>query len=131
VNKRIKYIAIGLFFSSLLLLGLSRFRDYGISWDEPGQRLTGAVAVNYMAKVLHIHGLMSWWKQYFPPLTTYPDREYGVAFEAPAFALEKIFNLRDSRDIYIYVPAFAHFSCLFWWSVCRLYCGRTTGSCKI
>jgi dolichyl-phosphate-mannose-protein mannosyltransferase len=117
MNKRIKYISIGLFFSSLLLLGLSRFRDYGISWDEPQQRLTGAVTVNYIAKVLHIHGVGA--NKNFPTLATYPDREYGVAFEAPAFALENIFKLRDSRDIYM----FRHFLTflVFLGGVCAVY----------
>jgi hypothetical protein len=35
-------------------------------------------------------------------LADYPDRDYGVAFEAPAFALEHIFRLKDSRDIYMF-----------------------------
>jgi 4-amino-4-deoxy-L-arabinose transferase-like glycosyltransferase len=45
---------------------------------------------------------MTRWKQGVPSLAEYRDRDYGVAFEAPAFALEHIFRLRDSRDIYMF-----------------------------
>jgi hypothetical protein len=102
MNRRIKYVSIGLFFSSLLLLGLSRYRDYGISFDEPRQRLTGAVTVNYLAETFHTPAFMTWWELGIPPLATYRDRDYGVAFEAPAFALEHIFRLKDPRDIYMF-----------------------------
>ena len=117
MNKRIKNLSIGLLFLLLLVLGISSYRDYGISWDEPQQRLTGAVTVNYISKVLHLHGLGA--NKYYPTLTTYPDREYGVAFEAPAFALENIFKLRDTRDIYM----FRHFLTflVFLGGVCAVY----------
>ena len=85
MNNRIKHCSIGLFFLSLLLLGLSTYRDYGISFDEPRQRLTGAVTVNYLAETFHAPAFMVWWKQSFPALAQYEDRDYGVAFEAPAF----------------------------------------------
>jgi len=67
MNRRIKYVSIGLFFSSLLLLGLSRYRDYGISFDEPRQRLTGAVTVNYLAETFHTPAFMTWWELGIPP----------------------------------------------------------------
>jgi len=102
MDKRVKHISIGLFFSFLLLLGLSRYRDFGISWDEPLQRLTGAVTVNYLAETFHTPAFMTWWQQDVPALAKYGDRDYGVAFEAPAFALEQIFRLKDSRDIYMF-----------------------------
>jgi len=102
MNKHVKYISIGLFFSSLLLLGLSRYRDFGISFDEPFQRLTGAVTVNYLAEKFHTPAFMTWWQQDVPGLAEYGDRDYGVAFEAPAFALEQICRLKDSRDIYMF-----------------------------
>jgi len=102
MDKRVKHISIGLFFSFLLLLGLSRYRDFGISWDEPLQRLTGAVTVNYLAETFHTPAFMTWWQQDVPGLAEYGDRDYGVAFEAPAFALEQICRLKDSRDIYMF-----------------------------
>jgi hypothetical protein len=102
MNKRIKYVSIGLFFSSVLLLGLSTYRDYGISWDEPAQRLTGEVTVNYLAERFHTPAFMTWWEENVPALAEYNDRDYGVAFEAPAFALEHFFRLKDPRRIYMF-----------------------------
>jgi hypothetical protein len=117
MNKRIKNLSLGLFLLLLLLLGVTSYRDYGISWDEPQQRITGAVTTNYVAKVLHLHGVGA--NKYFPTLATYHDREYGVVFEAPAFALENIFKLRDSRHIYM----FRHFLTflVFLGGVCAVY----------
>jgi hypothetical protein len=102
MNKHIKCVAISLFFLTLLTLGLNSYRDYGISWDEPSQRLAGAVTVNYVAERFNAPAFMASWKENFPPLDKYADRDYGVAFEAPAFALEKLFKLKDSRDIYMF-----------------------------
>jgi hypothetical protein len=102
MNKRIKYASIGLFFFSLLLLGLARYRDYGISSDEPAQWLTGAVTLKYVDEMFHVPASMVDWKRSFPPLATYPDRDYGVAFEAPAFALELLFRLKDFREVFMF-----------------------------
>jgi Dolichyl-phosphate-mannose-protein mannosyltransferase len=102
LNKHIKNVSIGLFFLALLLLGLSSYRDYGISWDEANQRLTGAVTIKYLAETFYIPAFMTPWEQDVPSLAEYRDQDYGVAFEAPAFALERIFRLQDSRDIYMF-----------------------------
>jgi hypothetical protein len=102
MTKLLKHIAVGLFFILLLLLGISRYRDYGISWDESKQRLTGAVTLNYLAAAFHVPATRVPWKETFPSLATYPDRDYGVAFEAPAFALEQLFRLKDYRDVYMF-----------------------------
>jgi hypothetical protein len=102
LNKHIKTVSIGLFFLALLLLGLSSYRDYGISWDEANQRLTGAVTIKYLAETFHIPAFMTPWEQSVPSLAEYRDQDYGVAFEAPAFALERIFRLQDSRVIYMF-----------------------------
>jgi hypothetical protein len=102
VIKHLKCVSISLFFLILLLVGLNTYRDYGISWDEPAQRITGAVTVNYLAKKIHAAAFMASWEGNIPALDTYPDRDYGVAFEAPAVALEQLFGLKDSRDIYMF-----------------------------
>jgi hypothetical protein len=44
---------------------------------------------------------MTRWEQGVPALAKYQDRDYGVAFEAPAFALEHILRLKDPRRIYM------------------------------
>src|ERR1700683_5217775 len=101
-TRLLKHISVGLFFILLLLLGISLYRDYGISWDESKQRLTGAVTLNYLAEAFHVPAASLPWKEKFPSLATYPDRDYGVAFEAPAFALEQLLRLKDYRDIFMF-----------------------------
>jgi len=102
MTKLLKHISVGLFFLLLLLLGISRYRDYGISWDETKQRLTGAVTLKYLAEAFHVPASRVPWKEGLPSLATYPDRDYGVAFEAPAFALEQFFRFKDFRDVYMF-----------------------------
>jgi Dolichyl-phosphate-mannose-protein mannosyltransferase len=119
LNKRIKYTSIALFLLALLLLGLSIYRDYGISWDEANQRLTGAVTVKYLAEMFHIPASIGPRTQRVPSLADYRDRDYGVAFEAPAFALEQIFPLTDSRDIYMFRHLLTFL--VFFGGVCAVY----------
>jgi hypothetical protein len=102
MNKHMNCASIGLFFVTLLVLGLNIYRDYGISWDEPTQRVTGAVTVNYLAQKFNAPAFMASWNGSVPPMDMYLDRDYGVAFEAPAVALEQLFRLKDSRDIYMF-----------------------------
>jgi hypothetical protein len=119
MTRLLKHISVGLFFLLLLVLGISRYRDYGISLDETNQRLTGAVTLNYLAEAFHVPASRVPWKERLPSLATYPDRDYGVAFEAPAFALEQLLRLKDSRDVYMFrhLLTFLVFFC----GVCALY----------
>jgi hypothetical protein len=102
ITKFFRHISVGLFFLLLLFLGISRYRDYGISWDETKQRLTGAVTLKYLAEAFHVPASRVPWKERLPSLATYPDRDYGVAFEAPAFAFEQLLRLKDLRDVYMF-----------------------------
>ncbi len=91
--------AVLLFFGALLALGLAIYRDYGISWDEPLQRFTGAVNVKHVAEQL-APSLAGGEARRLPELADYIDRDHGPAFETPAVALEAILGLKDKRDIY-------------------------------
>jgi hypothetical protein len=115
----LRYISVGLFFILLLLLGISRYRDYGISWDESKQRLTGAVTLKYLTEAFHVPASTVPWKEGLPSLATYPDRDYGVAFEAPAFALEQLLRLKDYRDVYMFRHLLTFL--VFFGGVCAVY----------
>ena len=83
-EKNLVYILlIGLF-----IIGLYNLDGYGISWDEPIQRITGKLNYDYI---------------FYddPALLDWKDRDYGVAFELPLIAVERIINLTDTRDIYL------------------------------
>ncbi|HYY29545.1 MAG TPA: hypothetical protein VE860_16490, partial [Chthoniobacterales bacterium] len=117
--KLLKHISVGLFFLLLLLLGIGRYRDYGISWDETKQRLTGAVTLKYLAEAFHVPASRVPWKERLPSLATYQDRDYGVAFEAPAFALEQLLRLKDVRDVYMFRHLLTFL--VFFGGVCAVY----------
>jgi hypothetical protein len=87
---------LGLFlFLIMLIIALMTFDNYGMSWDESIQRKTGQVNYDY---VFSDDNSLSTWK----------DKDYGVAFELPLIMLEKVFNLKDSRDIYIFRHLVTH-----------------------
>lgn len=84
--------------AALALLGLWLVTDYGLSWDEPQQRLIGQVAFNHVSQTL-----FPGWIAPFPdvqPLHHFRDRDYGVVFELPTVVLERLFRLTDTREIY-------------------------------
>jgi hypothetical protein len=96
----IKRVVVSLFFILLLIVGAACYRDYGISWDEPRSRINGGVTVKYLGEKLAPILLTQNVKSY-PPLKDYVDRDYGVAFEAPAVVLEQILNITDDRDVFM------------------------------
>lgn len=87
MNKNPK-VVVGLFFVVFLVAGLSIYKDYGISSDEKANHDKGIHNFNYVFKA-------------DDALLTYKNRDYGVAFELPLIIVEKLFNLEDSRDIYL------------------------------
>src|SRR5687767_11963081 len=94
-----------IYFSLLLIVCLVLYKDYGISWDEPAQRLLGIDSYEY------VHGGD---KNYLESR----DRVYGVGFEMPLIYLEKLMNLKDTRDIFL----LRHFSYFFFFSfACFLF----------
>jgi len=91
---------VGTSFLVLLLIGLAVFRDYGISWDEPNQREIGGVSAKYVAQTI-APSLLTKQVEAFPDLQDFKDRSYGVAFETPAFVVEQLLGLTDTRDIFM------------------------------
>ena len=100
LNLEIKNIFLVVFFSTIFFVGVTSFKDYGVSSDEPNSRLKGLVTANYLGE------------KFFPTLTdnykknfsldTNKDykidnlhgeakiKYYGVVFEFPAFLIERI-----------------------------------------
>ena len=77
-----------LLFAFAFIIGLLTYKDYGISWDEVFQRETGITNYDY---IFH-HNLK---------LLTYRDKFYGAGFEVPLIIFERLFKLKDIRDIYL------------------------------
>jgi hypothetical protein len=71
-----------------LVIGLLTYQDYGMSWDEPGQRAPGVLSYNYI-----FHGNMD--------LFLKANDNHGAGFELLLVFIEKGFKLTDTRDIYL------------------------------
>ena len=69
-----------------LAIGVSCYKDYGISFDEPTQRAVGLVTYNYVTKGDQ-------------QIKSYCDRDLGTGFELPLIFLEKALHITDSMDI--------------------------------
>jgi hypothetical protein len=73
----------------IVIICVLLYKDYGISWDEPVQRGIGEAAYNYVTTGDRAYMQMH-------------DKIYGVGFELPLIYLEKLLNLHDSRDIFLF-----------------------------
>ncbi len=102
LNKRKSYV-VSLYFILLLIVGLTTFSDYGISFDEPVSRTNGGISLRYIADKFDINYLKndSVLAQFETPLKDYYDRDYGVAFDLSAFFIERLLLLNDSRNQYL------------------------------
>ena len=83
-------IAVLLFFTIYLILGLVAYKDYGISWDEPSSRERGIRSLKYIMKG--------------DPELINADWMYhhGAAFETSLVAVEAVLGLtRDLRSVYL------------------------------
>lgn len=98
-------------FVALLALGAAVHRDYGLAFDEPRQRESGTVTVAYLVEQL-APSLMAPAGPRPARLHEYQDRDYGVAFEAPAVVLEWLLGLEDTRDIFMFRHLLTYVFCL-------------------
>ncbi len=100
-----------LFFGSYLVTGISVYRDYGVSWDEPASQYRGLVAISYVHQKLG-SPLGSSLSVRPGEMMENEHRYHGVFFELPLAAGQFILGLTDSRAIYFY-RHFCNFL-LFW-----------------
>lgn len=84
INKNLGFIL----FSSMLILSLFTYDQYGLGWDEHDQRLIGEVNYDYVFKGDQ-------------KLLTWVNRDYGVAFELPLILIERGLGLTDMRDVFL------------------------------
>ena len=111
-NIRINIFAIGLCFFVYFLIGLCLFKDYGISTDEPFERSTMYININYIMTQLG-RGSTD-----VPALETYEDKYYGMALQMPTV----IFELGDRgfsfiytcRHLYTFIICFIGYLAFFW-----------------
>ncbi len=118
------------FFFGLFVLGLSIYKDYGVSVDEPLERTNGIVALVDLGERLNLESIKGnpFLKQYikshfvgspvaseYKPykINEYRDRYYPVGFTLPSVMLERWLSIEDEVSIY-------HFRHLMNFVVCFL-----------
>ncbi len=84
VEKR-RHIVVWSFFLLYLCVGLSIFKDYGVSWDELFCHRAGVFALRDAFEGDKLLG--------------FSDKYYGSAFEATMVAVERAFNVTSDRGI--------------------------------
>ena len=106
-----------LIFVVYLIIGLLIFDDYGISWDETYHRLNGFVALNAIRNFLslEVYQNLEHTNQFFIEQT----RIYGAIFDLTASSLEKVFNIKDIKNVFLF-KHFLNFT-LFFISSCFFY----------
>ncbi|MBS1586565.1 MAG: hypothetical protein JSS82_13580 [Bacteroidetes bacterium] len=87
-------------FLIFLIAALLCYKDYGISFDEPEQRKIGTVSFNYVVR--NDDSLMR-----------FGNRVYGVGYELPLIAMEKVLHLQTTRSIYLARHIVTHILFLF------------------
>lgn len=97
-NKQ--YICVFVFFLVYLIIGISVYKDYGISWDEPTHRQIAMVTAKYVASIFMPdytnNELAS-----LPPLAESSTRQYGVIFDLPMYVAERLLGYNGSMpEIY-------------------------------
>jgi len=88
------YTVVVTFFLIFLLVGLSVYKDYGISWDEPYHRINAFVSVKYIADLISPGSFPQFGK--YPPLHDYIAKEYGVVFDLFLFLIEVVSGHREN-----------------------------------
>lgn len=95
-NRKARAWCVSLFFLCWFALGISIYKQYGISWDESIERTTGIVSVNYIGDKLHLSPIvnnetLSRFKHH--QLETYPDRVFGPLFGITSVLLERALHI--------------------------------------
>ena len=98
INHLLEYqnntkLLVILIFSLLLIVGITIFDDYGISWDEYSHRANGFVSLNFVREYFDFDAYPG-----FPKLENYFAAQYGVLFDLPMSFLEKKLLIEDSKN---------------------------------
>jgi hypothetical protein len=95
-----QYICVIAFFLIYLIIGISVYKDYGVSWDEPTHRQIAMVTVKYLASIF-MPGYQPAEFTSLPLLAEYSAKQYGVVFDLPMYFAEVLLGYKSAMpEIY-------------------------------
>ena len=101
-ERYLKYIVIG-YMLLYFIIGVSTFKDYGISYDEPIQRQHSLVSYKYICEEYLGRDLSSY--EVFsdiPDIEEYQSKYYGILLQLPFVVIEDIYDFSlQTRTIYL------------------------------
>lgn len=99
-HPKFKQLTLLIFFGLMLALGLTTYKDYGISWDESPQRDIGKANVKYLGQTVAPFLLTPEVSKY-ENLKEIKDKDYGPPFEIVALLTEIAFNIKSEDQVYL------------------------------
>ncbi len=112
-------IFVLIFFLVYLAIGISIYKDYGISWDEPVHREIAGVTAKYLSSLVmpdfHPPEFSS-----LPPLAKYGAKEYGIIFDLPMYVADLLLGYNGTMPEAYYLRHLCNFL-LFYVSVFFFY----------
>ncbi len=84
-------IAVGLVFFLFIIVGLSLYKDYGVSIDEPTQRNHSIVTYRWLNRIFFDRGVFV--NEGSEDLDNYENKYYGVAIQLPLVFIEDVYQV--------------------------------------
>lgn len=113
-HKMQKFVIISIFIA-YFIVGIFLIRDYGISTDEPQERNSMYVNINYIFTQLGKEPME------VEALDTWKDKYYGMVLQFPMFIFEKLADEMD--EIYLYRHLYTFCLCfigyIFFFLLCK------------
>jgi hypothetical protein len=103
ISDKYRKSIVSIFFILIFGFGINIYNDYGISFDEPVSRDNGGISLKYVLDLINKNIAKNdvELQKYKIPLNEYRDKDYGVFFDMPIFAIERILGINESRNQYL------------------------------
>jgi hypothetical protein len=97
-----QYVCIFIFFLVYFIIGISVYKDYGISWDEPTHRQIAMVTAKYVSSIV-LPGFQPPEFASLPPLAEYGAKQYGVIFDLPMYVADVLLGYKGAMPEMYYM----------------------------
>jgi len=109
------HMCVIIFFLVYLAIGVSIYKDYGVSWDEPTHREIAGVSAKYLSSIF-LPGFHPPEFASLPPLAESSAKQYGVVFDLPMYVADVFMGFNGKMPEAYYMRHLCNFL-LFYISV--------------